>query len=85
VSEGRPFRELRTTGLLWLINATTFHPRGYALALHLDENGDVTGWSILGDGSEPWYFSTAELTEAERAGGCMTLNESLAAVKRELP
>lgn len=46
----RPFDELRATGLLWLINASVFHPRGYALAIHAD------GWSLLGDGGEVWQF-----------------------------
>ncbi|MEV1013767.1 hypothetical protein AB0I89_23740 [Micromonospora sp. NPDC049801] len=54
---GRPFGELSETGLLWLINATVFHPRGYALALHADSTGTVTGWSLMGDGSEPWRFA----------------------------
>lgn len=49
----RPFANLRISGLLWLINASTFHPRGYALALHYDEYGDAIGWSITGDGTEP--------------------------------
>lgn len=53
---GRPFSELSDAGMLWLVNATVFHPRGFALALHADESGNVTGWSLLGDGSEPWRF-----------------------------
>lgn len=56
----RPFHELRGSGLLWLINTTVFHPRGYALQLHLDEHGDATGWSLIGDGSEPWLFAPSE-------------------------
>ena len=51
----RPFAELRDTGLLWLINRQVFHPRGYALALHWAD-GDVVGWSLLGDGTTPWNF-----------------------------
>ena len=51
-----PWAKLRDTGLLWLINATVFHPRGYALAIHLDGNGDCIGWSLLGDGTESWAF-----------------------------
>lgn len=67
--DGQPFADLRTTGLLWLINASVFHPRGYALALHSDESGDCVGWSLLGDGSEPWTFPDdcdAEFTAASR-------------------
>lgn len=53
---GRPFAGLRDSGLLWLINRVVFHPRGFAFALHTDHAGKVTGWSLLGDGSEPWTF-----------------------------
>lgn len=57
-SNSRPFAELRDTGLLWLINRVVFHPRGFSLALHFEgqfpELGACTGWSLLGDGSEPW-------------------------------
>lgn len=54
----RPFAELRDTGLLWLINRTVFHPRGYALGLVADGSGQILGWSLLGDGSEPWRYGT---------------------------
>lgn len=55
----RPFADLKMeeTGLLWLINRVCFHPRGYALALHADDDGTVSGWSMLGDGTEVWTFS----------------------------
>lgn len=33
-----------------------FHPRGLALALHADSTGQLTRWSLLGDGSEAWSF-----------------------------
>jgi len=55
--EPRPFSDLRSSGLLWLINATVFHPRGYALALHFDDEGNAVGWSLMGDGSEVWQFA----------------------------
>lgn len=51
-----PLSELSDSGLLWLINRVVFHPRGFALALHADEDGTVTGWNLLGDGSEAWSF-----------------------------
>jgi hypothetical protein len=51
-----PFDALRTSGLLWLINATVFHPRGFALYLALGEDGGVTGWGLQGNGTEPWQF-----------------------------
>ncbi|NEA21583.1 hypothetical protein [Actinomadura bangladeshensis] len=53
---GRPIAELRDSGLLWLMNRVVFHPRGLALALHADSTGQITRWSLLGDGSEAWSF-----------------------------
>lgn len=42
--------DLIDDGLLWLINASTFHPRGFALALD-PETGQLL---LQGDGTEPW-------------------------------
>lgn len=53
----RPLAELRTSGLLWLINRVVFHPRGFAVALHATDAGEVVGWQLLGDGGEVWSFS----------------------------
>lgn len=60
--ELRPFEELRDTGLLWLINKVLFHPRGYAIAIAIaiDGTGHALGWSLEGDGSEPWRFEDDE-------------------------
>ena len=52
---------LRSSGLLWLINASVFHPRGFALAVEYTD-GAPTGLSILGDGKTPWLFSEPEHT-----------------------
>jgi hypothetical protein len=56
----RPFQELFDSGLLWLINAQVFHPRGYALQIHLETDGDThieaVGWSIIGDGLEAFQI-----------------------------
>lgn len=54
---GRPISELSDTGLLWLINATVFHPRGYMLSLHFNEDGVVTGWSLTGTGDTVFTFA----------------------------
>jgi hypothetical protein len=53
-----PWQDLKTSGLLWLINAAVLHPRGYALALvYLNgAEGDPVGWQLLGDGSQAWVF-----------------------------
>jgi alkylhydroperoxidase family enzyme len=64
VADPRPLEDLRETGLLWLINRVVFHPRGRALALHVDEEGRAVGWSLVGDGSEPWQYA-AEADERE--------------------
>ena len=59
--ESRSFNELRESGLLWLINRVVLHPRGYALAF-VYADSDVTkepvGWKLVGDGAEPWSFSS---------------------------
>lgn len=80
---GRPFHELRDEGLLWLVNRVVFHPRGYALALHLDDNGAATGWSILGDGTEPWTMG--DPPPEALADGAMTEDELFDKVKAILP
>lgn len=63
----RPFAELRPAGLLWLINRVVFHPRGYALALQMTDDGVALGWSLLGDGTEPWQFAGDETDDMLRA------------------
>jgi hypothetical protein len=55
-TDDRPFADLTSSGLLWLINASVFHPRGFALAVNVNGDGEATGWSLLGDGREPWTF-----------------------------
>jgi hypothetical protein len=63
----RPLSELRTSGLLWLINRAVFHPRGFALALHFNPDGEVTGWELLGDGHEVWVMAPPEDDNFQRA------------------
>lgn len=74
---GRPFAELIDAGLLWLINRTALHPRGFALAIHLDEDDKAAGWSIKGDGTEPWAF----LMDAEEDDCFRRLEATLAALR----
>lgn len=59
----RPFKDLRDSGLLWLINRSVLHPRGFAMALTIADDGEATGWSLLGDGREPWSY---DIDEAKR-------------------
>jgi hypothetical protein len=87
VTPGAPFNQLSTTGLLWLINRTVFHPRGFALALHYPEastreeidagEAECTGWSLLGDGTEVWSFT--EQVDDE----CFALVEAFLAATKE--
>lgn len=57
----RDFAALCTSGLLWAINRTLLHPRGFALCIHRDGDGNAVGWSLAGDGREPWkYLQDAE-------------------------
>jgi len=55
----RPLIELQDSGLLWLINRAVFHPRGYALGLAV-KDGEVVGWRLRGDGTQPWTMDTPE-------------------------
>jgi hypothetical protein len=57
MSDFRGFEELSDTGILWLINRVVFHPRGFAMSIHIDAEGKYDGWNIEGDGSEIWRFS----------------------------
>ena len=49
-------RSFRESGLLWLVNTSVMHPRGYAISVTYDKDGHPVGMSIEGDGSEPWCF-----------------------------
>lgn len=50
------FNLMSNTGVLWAINRYLFHPRGYALALVQNDDGEVIGWQVLGDGKEVFTF-----------------------------
>lgn len=45
---------IRESGLLWLINKSLMHPRGYALAY----DDDTQQFFVMGDGEEAWHFNT---------------------------
>lgn len=73
MSDTYTFEAMRRHGVLWYLNRVAFHPRGYALAFTYPPDadreavvrGDVepTGWTLLGDGAEPWTFG--ELPDGE--------------------
>lgn len=60
MSKVHTFQEFREEGLLWLINTSVFHPRGYAIAFVYDDDDiefkNPIGWKLMFDGSEPWQF-----------------------------
>ncbi|WP_413808171.1 hypothetical protein [Streptomyces sp. OE57] len=84
----RAFQELRESGLLWLINHRVLHPRGVALALYVDEDGQATGWNLLAspDG-KPWTFNQETNDHGRaRAEATLTAAGALPASQRpELP
>lgn len=53
---------LRTDGVLWMVNKSVFHPRGFALAI--SDDGFIT---LEGDGSEPWVFGDPDDAEKNAA------------------
>ena len=74
----RPWSEFRDEGLLWLINSVVLHPRGFALALHYDDEagtGEPVGWSIVGPGDEPYVFGNPMWDEQARAAFSEEINE----------
>lgn len=57
-----PFRkpnlvDLQADGILWAINRTVFHPRGFALGLVIGDAGQPIALDLLGDGLEPWHYA----------------------------
>lgn len=71
IAYGRPFGDLRDSGLLWLFNAAALHPRGQALALHYPTAAgerEPTGWSLIPAGNhEPWTVDDGLATLRYRA------------------
>ena len=57
---------LDDTGILWLINASVFHPRGLAMALDFADGEDQPrGWSLRSaPEGEPWSFPDDESTNS---------------------
>lgn len=63
-----PFESLRDSGILGLINREVFHPRGYALALVVDdESHKAIGWTLVGNGSMVFGFEEWENEEINEA------------------
>lgn len=83
--EPQPWEAFRDLGLLWLVNRVVFHPRGYALGLHYEgkfpDLGACTGWSLLGDGTEPWTMGDPP-PEQQRLGA--PTEDQLFALVKEL-
>lgn len=69
-------RKFHADGLLYLVNTSVLHPRGFALTLHVDdETGDPIGLSVSGDGTEPWCFGDELGNVVERYHSAERLRE----------
>lgn len=55
--------QFRDEGLLWLVNTAILHPRGYALGIEQDENGDAVRLILAGATDDYWYFEPGEFDE----------------------
>jgi len=65
-------KKFHNDGLVFLVNTALLHPRGLALAIHLDDDGEPLGLSIFGEGDEPWVFGR-NAQEAIESIGAQTL------------
>lgn len=85
-TEIRPMSTFRDYGLLWYINRVAFHPRGFALALDVNDDGDITGWQVWGNGDEPWqYGAPVDENDAFDAIEALFAEVRAAAVSKEEP
>lgn len=57
-------RAFRESGLLWLVNTSILHPRGYAIAMQLSDHGEPLGMMVDGDGVEPWAYDDPAVHES---------------------
>lgn len=68
-------RRFHADGLLYLVNTSVLHPRGLALTLHADDEGNPIGLSVSGDGIEPWCFGDELGNVVERYHAAERLRE----------
>lgn len=58
---------LRSEGVLWLVNAVVFHPRGVQFGLVSDPDGETVGWDLsVGPDVGPCHHELDAATEAAR-------------------
>jgi hypothetical protein len=50
--------DMRDSGLLWYVNATCLHQRGFAIGVDPEANT----WVLMGNGREPFCYLTDEIT-----------------------
>jgi hypothetical protein len=55
-----PMNEFLGSGMLWAINKFLLHPQGFSLAFAMNKAGELVGWQVLGDGTEPRHFDADE-------------------------
>ena len=75
------WQALIDSGLLWLINATVFHPRGVGMAVH----PDGAGWLLISAGAdEPFVFpDTKEIHQKFRASQAFISEVKMRAVSEK--
>lgn len=65
-----PWAEFQKSGALWLVNATLWHPRGYAMLMYYPDDtfSESIGYKIVGEGKRPWTtpVNLREINEAFR-------------------
>lgn len=65
--EARPV-DLIEDGVLWYINRTMFHPRGFALGFSVDADDPASStFVMLGDGREVWTMGSTDEDEKFKA------------------
>lgn len=73
------FETLIDSGLLAWINKRAFHHLGYALAFDRDEDtGEVRGFQVVGDGSEPMWLTQEGADKAAAARSLLSPSGPLA-------
>lgn len=78
------FERLRDTGILWYVNRVAFHPRGYALVLDFDDEGNARGWALQAtDGTELFTFPEEQDDDAFKRVEALLTETRLAANQKK--
>lgn len=75
-AQRKALKAFRDEGLLWMVNTAILHPRGFALGIQIDDDGEPVGLTIAQHTDDYWYFQPGEfddvfanyeIAEAQRA------------------